>query len=274
MRSAHSPHEFNEPAIDAIDAEDQLIVDLAGFEGPLDLLLALARTRKLDLSQVSMLALAQQYLGFIDAAAALRLELAADYLVMAAWLTYLKSRLLLSKEQQAADEPAADELAAALAFRLQRLEAMRRASQLLMQRPQLGRDVFARGVVVQSTVIIETRLTADLHDLVAAYAARRRRMAPPAAYAQPQRQVWSIKEARERLTGLLGLTGEWTELNQHLSRWFHDAPMRRTALASSLGAVLELARSGSVEIRQSQAFGPIYLRPRSQEPEPDLSVVR
>ncbi len=252
-----------DPAVGDVDEREQLIVDMDGFEGPLDLLLALARTRKLDLTHLSMLELARQYLRFIEHAEGLRLELAADYLVMAAWIAYLKSRLLLPREMAPGDEPSGEELAVALAFRLKRLEAMRQAGQSLLQRAQLGLDVFGRGAPEPVDVQITFRLTADIRDLVAAYAARQRARARPAVLVMPQRQVWSIKEARDRLTAWLGVTGDWSALDQHLRRWFRDPPMRRTVLASSLGAVLELAREGRIDLRQNTPYGPIFVRPKS-----------
>lgn len=236
---------------------EALVVDVAGFEGPLDLLLELARTQKVDLARISVLALAEQYLAFIERSRALRLELAGDYLVMAAWLAYLKSRLLLP-DPPADEEPTGEELAAALAERLRRLEAMRRAAALLMERNRLGRDVFARG---EPEIRIERRgeYSATLHDLLAAYARQRRRQ-ERGTYQPPRRVVWSLVEAREILVRLIGSIAEWTPLSVFISPYLQTEETRRTAIASSFGATLELAREGRLEISQSRAFAPLMLR--------------
>ena len=197
---------WEEPVVDVhVDDEDALIVDVAGYEGPLDLLLALARTQKVDISKISVLALADQYLGFIGEAQKLRLELAADYLVMAAWLTYLKSRLLLPREAVKGEEATAEELARRLSFRLMRLEAMREAAAQLMTRMRLGRDVFARGMPEGTKTIRETEFTAKIYDLLHAYADQRRRTIK-VGHVVKVRPVWSIKDARLRLERLLGET--------------------------------------------------------------------
>jgi segregation and condensation protein A len=252
-------------AVDDFEAAAQaapgeaLVVDVEGFEGPLDLLLALARTQKLDLTHVSMLALAEQYLTFIEHAERLRLELAADYLVMAAWLAYLKSRLLLPKEEIAQEEVSGEVLAAELAFRLKRLEAMRQAGGRIMARSQLGRDVFARGMPEGVTVVTDSRYSATVYDLLKAYADHRRRTFRPQMQIR-QRFVWSIKEARKRLEALIGRTGEWAALDRYLERYLVGPAERRTAIASSFGAILELAREGALELRQREPFGPIEVR--------------
>ncbi|MEZ5924835.1 MAG: ScpA family protein [Hyphomicrobiaceae bacterium] len=240
---------------------EALVVDVGGFEGPLDLLLALARTQKVDLAQISMLALAEQYLRFIEEAEKLRLELAADYLVMAAWLAFLKSKLLLPREEGEGDEPTGEELALMLSHRLRRLEAMRESAQQLMRRPRLGRDQFARGMPEGIKVIRESTYTATVFDLLKAYCDQRRR-ASPAKVTIRQRVVWSIKEARQRLERLIGAIGEWGRLDGFLLRYAVSAEQRRTALASSFGAVLELTREGHLELRQSEAFGPLMVRRR------------
>ena len=240
---------------------EALVVDVAGFEGPLDLLLALARTQKVDLAQISMLALAEQYLAFIESAETLRLELAADYLVMAAWLAYLKSKLLLPRVEGETDEPTGEELALMLSHRLRRLEAMRQASHRLMTRPRLGRDMFGRGMPEGVKVIRESTYTATVYDLLKAYCDQRRR-AQPAKVTIAQRLVWSIKEARQRLERLIGAIGEWGVLDGFLLRYAVPPSERRTALASSFGAVLELTREGHFEIRQSAPFGPLMVRRR------------
>ena len=189
----------------APSAGETLVVDVEGFEGPLDLLLALARTQKVDLARISVLALAQQYLDFINEARRLRLEIAADYLVMAAWLAFLKSKLLLPAEQDEDGEPSGEELAQLLAFRLKRLDAMREAAAQLMTRKRLGRDVFARGMPEPLRISRKSTYQADLYDLLKAYAQQRQRTAVR-TWQVRQRTVWSLKEAREELERLLGMT--------------------------------------------------------------------
>jgi segregation and condensation protein A len=251
-----------EAAEDAVGTPEALIVSIDGFEGPLDVLLALARTQKVDLAKISILALADQYLLFIAEARKLRLELAADYLVMAAWLAFLKSKLLLPKETGADDSPSGDELAARLAFRLKRLEAMRNAAAALMTRKRLGRDVFARGMPEGVRTIRVRQYTGVIFDLLKAYADQRRRTVKR-VHVVPRRTVWSIKEARQRLEAIVGqLTGEWMELEKYLEQYRDNPDVARTAVASSFGAALEMAREGMVEISQAEPFAPIYMRKR------------
>lgn len=240
-------------------SEPSLVVDVAGFEGPLDLLLHLARAQKVDLSRISVLALVEQYIVFIEHARTLRLELAADYLVMAAWLAFLKSRLLIPKP--VGDEgQSGEELAAVLQFRLRRLEAMRDAAARLVNRNRLGRDVFARGM--PETVIVDRRneYSATLYDLLTAYASQRQRQAVTQVHIA-KRGVWSLKEARDILTRLIGDVGDWTALDMFLARYLASPAERATAIASSFAASLELVREGQLDIRQDGAFAPIYLRP-------------
>ena len=269
---------WEEPVVDVhVDDEDALIVDVAGYEGPLDLLLALARTQKVDISKISVLALADQYLGFIGEAQKLRLELAADYLVMAAWLTYLKSRLLLPREAVKGEEATAEELARRLSFRLMRLEAMREAAAQLMTRMRLGRDVFARGMPEGTKTIRETEFTAKIYDLLHAYADQRRRTIK-VGHVVKVRPVWSIKDARLRLERLLGETpsaSEWVAFEHCLQELSGAHENGRTVLASSFGATLEMAREGTIELRQEGAFEPIYMRPRKSESgQPDAEWQR
>ncbi|MEX2035111.1 MAG: ScpA family protein [Xanthobacteraceae bacterium] len=240
--------------------EPALVVDVAGFEGPLDLLLALARQQKVDLAKISVLALAEQYLAFIEAARELRLELAADYLVMAAWLAYLKSRLLLP-EAPGPDGPSAEDMANALAWRLKRLEAFREAANQLMGRPQLQRDVFRRGDPEPVADIKHPQWTATLYDLLSAYATQRQRSALGHVRFK-QRTVWSLQEAREILQRLIGQAGDWSRLDSFLVTYLVEPAMRTTVLASSLAASLELVREGFMEMHQQSAFAPIYLRKR------------
>ncbi len=238
---------------------DALVVDVAGFEGPLDLLLDLARRQKVDLQRISVLALAEQYLVFIAAARRLKLELAADYLVMAAWLAYLKSRLLLPGPGDG-EEPPAEELAARLAFRLQRLQAMREAAAQLMARDRLGRDVFGRGA--PEPLAVETRIAyADnLIDLLKAYAQRRQQKLTHGRYSVNRRPVWSVHDARQVLEGMLGKMGDWGRFDGWLAPYLGEMEKRPSIIASSFSASLELAREGRLELRQESAFEPIYMR--------------
>ncbi|MCC2690869.1 MAG: hypothetical protein K0S21_3672, partial [Rhizobiaceae bacterium] len=219
-----------------VTGDPSLVVDVEGFEGPLDLLLNLARTQKVDLARISVLALAEQYLQFIDGARKLRLELAADYLVMAAWLAYLKSRLLLPPEG-GEDGESGEELAAVLQFRLQRLEAMRDAAARLVNRNRLGRDVFARGMPELVVVEKRNRYSASLYDLLTAYAVERQRRAIGNVRIA-KRGVWSLKDARDVLTRLIGRFHDWTALDRFLVEYLTDPGERATALASSFAATL------------------------------------
>ena len=244
--------------------DEALVVSLDGFAGPLDVLLALARTQKVDLAKISVLALAEQYLGFIAHARKFRLELAADYLVMAAWLAYLKSKLLLPREPSTADQPSGEELAARLAFRLKRLEAMRNAAATLMTRRRLGRDVFARGMPEGVRTIRVRQYTAVVYDLLKAYAEQRSRTVKR-VHVVPRRTVWSIKDARDRLQRLVGRgAAQWVQLDLYLEQYLPGPELARTALASSFGATLEMARDGLVELSQAEPFAPIYMRRREE----------
>jgi segregation and condensation protein A len=241
--------------------EPMLIVDVEGFEGPLDLLLTMARQQKVDLAKISILALADQYLAFVEHARRTRLELAADYLVMAAWLAYLKSRLLLP-DPVAPEGPSAADMAKALALRLRRLDAIREAGALLFQRPQLGRDMFGRGDPEPIAEIKRPLWSATLYDLISAYARERQRHAlRRVRFAK--RSVWSLVEAREILQRLIGETGDWSRLDQYLIAFVVEPSMRATAFASSLAASLELVREGVIEVQQAGAFAPIYMRKRA-----------
>lgn len=245
-----------------LTGDPSLVVDVAGFEGPLDLLLHLARNQKVDLARISILALAEQYLAFIEKVRALRLELAADYLVMAAWLAFLKSKLLIPK-QPGEEGESGEELAAVLQFRLKRLEAMRDAAARLFNRNRLGRDVFARGM--PEMVIVEKRnaYSASLYDLLTAYAQQRQRQAINNVTIV-RRAVWSLKDARDVLARLVGTIGDWTALDSFLIQYLATPEERRTAVASSFAATLEMVREGKLEVRQDQVFAPIYLRGRAQ----------
>jgi segregation and condensation protein A len=249
--------EFDFEADRAI-GEPAFTVDLDGFEGPLDLLLELARRQKVDLARISILGLAEQYLGFIEAARKLRLELAADYLVMAAWLAYLKSRLLLPSPPKAEADDAAG-LADALASRLRKLEQIRRAAEWLLDRPRIGRDVFARGAPESIDIPSVPAYQATLYDLLSAYARQSQKHARAIVQMKP-REVWSLADAREVLTRLIGRGSDWTELDGWLIAYGVEPKMRRSARASSFSASLELVREGRIEIKQERAFAPLYLR--------------
>ncbi|WP_209010707.1 ScpA family protein [Labrenzia sp. PHM005] len=249
-------------------SDPQLVVDVDGFEGPLDLLLGLARTQKVDLAKISILALVEQYLDFVAEARRMRLELAADYLVMAAWLAYLKSRLLLP-EQKDEDEPTGEELAAALAFRLRRLEAMREVSEKLLARSRAGRDVFFRGEPETMSVEHKSIWDASIYDLLSAYATQRQRQSVTSVRVL-RRTVWSLQEARELLTKLVGRVSEWAPLNAYLRDYLYDNKDWATIVASSFSASLEMVREGQVEIRQGEPFSPVYIRAIEQEPEEDV----
>ncbi len=238
-----------------------LVVDVEGYEGPLDLLLALARQQKVDLSKISILALADQYLVFIEAARKIRLELAADYLVMAAWLAFLKSRLLLP-EPATPDGPSAGEMATALANRLRRLEAIREAANRLMNRPQFQRDIFPRGNPEAIAEIRHPRFTATLFDLLTAYATQRQQRVLTTVHLA-KRTVWSLSEARASLERLVGLADEdWGCLDEYLMTYVVDPSQRATVFASSFAAALELVREGVMDLNQKEAFAPLYFRKR------------
>jgi segregation and condensation protein A len=240
-------------------AAEALIVDVEGFEGPLDLLLTLSRTQKVDLRQISVLALAEQYLSFIEKARDLRIELAADYLVMAAWLAFLKSRLLLPPDP-AEEGPSGEDLAAHLAFQLERLQAMREKAATLMARDRLGRDFFARGVTEDVTRTRRVTHTATLLDLMQAYARLRTRdeFRP---YTMDRDAVLTLEEALGRLRPLIGFAGEWTDILSYLPEgWQDDPARRRSATASTFAASLELVKEGRIEMRQGESFAPIQIR--------------
>lgn len=250
-------HDFE--SVEARLAAEALIVDVDGFEGPLDLLLTLSRTQKVDLRKISVLALAEQYLAFIEKAKTLRIELAADYLVMAAWLAFLKSRLLLPPDPT--DEgPTGEELAAHLAFQLERLEAMREAAAKLMARDQKGRDFFVRGIPEDVTRVRKVRYTATLLDLMQGYA-RIRTKDEFRPYAMDREHVMTLEQALERMRGLIGYAGEWTDLSSYMPEgWETDPARRRSATASHFAASLELAKAGAIQIRQNDTFAPIQIR--------------
>ena len=263
---APSPETWAELADVDVRPDQALSVHVDGFDGPLDLLLALARTHKIDLAKISVLALADQYLAFILGAKTLRIEHAGDYLVMAAWLAFLKSRLLLPKEKSDAPGLSGEEMAARLAFRLKRLDAMRQAAAQLMTRKRLGQDIFARGCPEGVRTIREREYTAEIYDLLLAYASSRKRTTVKRMHVVKKRTVWSIKDARLRLETLIGGSdGSWMQLDLFLEQFMPSAELGKTAVASSFGATLEMAREGVVELQQAAPFAPLYMRKRAPD---------
>ena len=245
-------------------SSEQLIVDLDGFEGPLDMLLTLSRTQKLDLMQISILQLAEQYLDFVEKARSLQIELAADYLVMAAWLAFLKSRLLLPPDPDE-NEPSGQELAAHLAFQLERLQAMRDAAAKLMARDQLGRDFFARGIEEKVEKTKRIKYEASLLDLIQAYA-RIKTKDEFRPFVMDRDDVYTLEQALERMRGLIGYTIGWIDISTFLpDGWTSSANRIRAATASTFAATLELAKSGELELRQRDNFGPIQFRSKGTD---------
>ena len=254
----------NVTPVEARRAAEALIVDVDGFEGPLDLLLTLSRTQKVDLRAISILALAEQYLGFIERAKALRIELAADYLVMAAWLAFLKSRLLLPPDP--ADEgPSGEDLAAHLAFQLERLQAMRQSAAQLMARDQKGRDFFVRGIPEDVTRSRKITYTATLLDLMQGYA-RIRTKDEFRPYTMDRDRILTLEQALERMRPLIGFAGDWTDLTSYLPEgWGDDPGLRRTATAATFAASLELVKEGHIELRQTETYAPIQIRRKERD---------
>lgn len=246
---------------------DQLHLRLEGFEGPLDLLLELARAQKVDIARISIVALVDQYLAVIEGARRVRLELAADWLVMAAWLAWLRSRLLIPPEEAEGED--AEALAETLAERLAELERMRAAALWLNRRPWLGHDVFARGAPESLRVEDRSGLNADLPSLLQAYVVARRRALARRPYRPKPRKLLTVQEALERLTRLVGALPSWAVLQGFLPDTIIDPVERRAALASTLVAGLEMARGGGIELRQEEAFGPILVRRAPEQGTPD-----
>ncbi len=260
------PSEFQEDAISVSErvAAEALIVDVGAFEGPLDLLLTLSRTQKVDLREISILDLAEQYLAFVEQAKQLRLELAADYLVMAAWLAFLKSRLLLPPDPSE-EGPSGEELAAHLAFQLERLEAMRGAAAKLMARDQLGRDFFSRGITEDVQRVRRVTYTATLLDLMQGYA-RIRTKDDFRPFVMDRKAIMTMEQALDRMRHLIGFAGEWTDISSYLPEgWEMDPAKRRSSTAATFAASLELAKEGKIDIRQSETFAPIQIRKRTPQ---------
>lgn len=256
-----NPFESPEPET-APSHNEGLIVDLDGYEGPIDMLLVLARQQKVDLLNISILQLADQYLAFISEAKRLRLEIAADYLVMAAWLAYLKSRLLLP-EPEDDDEPSGPEMLEALAFQLRRLEAMQEVGGKVMALPRLGRDIFPRGAPEGVKITRTPVYTLTLYELLKAYGAQQSRGKGETLEIAPT-EIYTVDEALERLERLLGQIPDWKTLRTFLPDDIRGGLILRSAIASTFAASLELAKSGKLELRQSGAFKPIFLRPRAR----------
>lgn len=256
-RPAEEPFEDERPVYRGA-AGDRLLLDIEGYEGPIDILLTLAREQKVDLTHISILALADQYLEFIAQARELRLEIAADYLVMAAWLAYLKSRLLLP-DLATEEEPSGAEMAALLAFQLQRLEAMKEAGVRLMERPRLGRDFCARGAPEPLEIATHSVFDVTLYDILRAYADQHGRRQASTLRIAPA-ELYAVDVAIRRLRGVLGEIPDWTVLSNFLPENLTAGLLSRSAIASTFVASLELARSGRIELRQAGAFAPIYIR--------------
>jgi segregation and condensation protein A len=249
----------------AIAAAQGLVLDLDGFEGPIDVLLTLARSQKVDLTRISILGLAEQYLAFVAEARRLSLELAADYLVMAAWLAYLKSRLLLPEPETDEDQPSAPELAEALKFQLRRIESMQAAGARLMARPRLGRDVFARGAPEGVEIVRRPVYELTLFELLRAYGDHRRKTESHEDLHIEATQLFNTAQAVERMRGLIGKHTDWSSLMNFLPPAPAGSLVARSAVAATFGAALELTRAGRVELRQSSRFGPIFVRPRPEK---------
>jgi len=248
-----------------VQAETSFVVDVEGFEGPLDLLLDLARRQKVDLHKISVLALAEQYLEFVEAARSLRLELAADYLVMAAWLAYLKSRLLLPQEKKD-DEAPAEELAEALQMRLRHLEAIRAAAEMLVNRPRIGRDIFLRGQPEPVIASGGTIWRVSLFDLLSAYSQRRQKHALERVVMK-QRFVWSLSRARDELEKFTGYALDWLDLESFAADFGAAPELRRSIRASMLSASLEMVREGSISMRQDEPFAPLWIKRKAPSAE-------
>lgn len=236
----------------------QLLLDLDGFEGPIDVLLTMARDQKHDLARISILALAEQYLVFIDQMKALRLELAADYLVMAAWLAYLKSRMMLPPEQLTKDEPTPSELAEALAFQLRRLESIQIAAGRLMALPRLDQGIYRRGTAEDFVVVTKSVFHLRLYDVLAAYGDVQRRQFNN-VYTLKDMELFAIEDAIARLQNMLG-GGAWASLSSLIPRGLKSPLTQRSAIAATFLASLELAREGRLELRQDAAFADMYIR--------------
>jgi segregation and condensation protein A len=264
--------DFDAPAVALPEAgADSFIIDVDGYEGPLDVLLALARAQKVDLRKISILALAEQYLTFINEARRMQLDLAADYLVMASWLAYLKSRLLLP-EPEKEGEPSAEEMAERLTLQLQRLEAIRIAAARLMARERLGSDVFLRGSPEGIRVVKTPEYSDTLLDLLKAYATQRVKKIAHSNYALERLPVFAIEDARHRLERMLGVIVDWSMIDSLMPDEYAQGKSRRSGIASTLSASLEMVRDGLVELRQMAPFAPLYVRRRAPDSEQEAAT--
>ena len=262
MTDAFQPN-LDFTAAEQVDAREAFVVDLDGYEGPLHVLLALARTQKVDLLKLSITKLAEQYLAFVHEARRRNFALAADYLVMASWLAYLKSRLLLPRTEKAGEEPPAEEMAAALAFRLQKLEAMRKAVEAITSRPRLKRDVFTRGDPEATVIVPSDRIDASLYELMAAYVTQRRREGQRQYNPGQRVEAFALEAARDWLRDILPRLEQWTPLDQVAPA--HDGmhgPTQASFTASTLSASLELVKEGAMDVKQAEAFADLYLKRR------------
>jgi segregation and condensation protein A len=255
-----APPEFSadEPR-QPVNDQDAFVLALDGFEGPLDVLLALARDQKVDITRISILALADQYLAFIQKAQALKLDLAADYLVMAAWLAYLKSRLLLP-QTKTEDEPSGAEMAEALAFQLRRLEGVRDVVKRLMARPQKGVDFFVRGTSEELPVATHVVYQVTLFELLKGYADQKRRKGGEVLAIRERAEIFSVEDALRRLQSLIGRTPDWTTLASYLPEGLRSGLNRKSAVATTFAAALELVKTGKAMVHQERPFGPIFVR--------------
>ena len=261
--------EFQEDNIDRANvsaraSQHELVLNLDGYEGPIDLLLSLSREQKVDLTKISILQLANQYLEFLEQARDLRIEIAADYLVMAAWLAFLKSRLLLPSEKGEEEELSAAEMAARLAFQLQRLEGMRNAGKKLFERPQLGRDFFKRGSPEQMKIFRTSVFEVSLFDLLRAYSSTRDRENISALRIDPTK-LYTTEKALDWLRQVIGEAPDWTILENFLPPELGSGIVRRSAIAATFAATLEMVKGGEASLRQSKAFGPLYLKSGNKE---------
>ena len=262
MTDAFQPN-LDFTAAEQVDEREAFVVDLDGYEGPLHVLLALARTQKVDLLKLSITRLAEQYLAFVHEARRRNFALAADYLVMASWLAYLKSRLLLPRTEKAGEEPPAEEMAAALAFRLQKLEAMRKAVEAITSRPRLKRDVFTRGDPEATVIVPSDRIDASLYELMAAYVTQRRREGQRQYNPGQRVEAFALEAARDWLRDILPRLEQWTPLDQ-VAPSHHPAggPTQASFTASTLSASLELVKEGAMDVKQAEAFADLYLKRR------------
>ena len=266
MSEAEAP-QFEEDLLKDRSESEQLLLYLGDFDGPIDMLLSLARDQKVDLSKISILALANQYIEFIEKARGLRLELAADYLVMAAWLAYLKSRLLIPKEESKTAEPSAHDLAEALQFQLRRLEAMRKVANDLFHLPRLGFNVFGRGAPEGLRIEYISKYEMTLYDLLKAYGDIKQRQQNSVYKLNPVK-LFSLEEAIARMESMLGkIPQDWISLFMFLPGGLTEKIVKRSAVASTFGGALEMAKRGLIQIQQEKNYAPIYIRRSSDKKE-------